>query len=306
MAMYVNTNIVGLNAQRNLNSNTGALATSMQRLSSGLRLNSAKDDAAGMAVSTNFTTQIRGNNQAIRNANDGISMAQTAEGAISQVLGNVQRIREVAVQAANSTLTNAQRSKLQAEVDQLTQENSRIVQTTNYNGIGLLSASAGNVSGGNGLFGAAGATFQVGADGTGTNQISMATGSGNGQVTDLGGGVGAGGLGSAFSSNLTATGTLNLSTSAAASAAIDHLDSVLNNLIQTRTSWGAVHNRFESVIANLSNYVENATASRSRIQDTDFAAETANMTRSQILQQAGTSILSQANQLPQAALSLLR
>jgi len=306
MAMYVNTNIVGLNAQRNLNSNTGALATSMQRLSSGLRLNSAKDDAAGMAVSTNFTTQIRGNNQAIRNANDGISMAQTAEGAISQVLGNVQRIREVAVQAANSTLTNAQRSKLQAEVDQLTQENSRIVQTTNYNGIGLLSASAGNVSGGNGLFGAAGATFQVGADGTGTNQISMATGSGNGQVTDLGGGVGAGGLGSAFSSNLTATGTLDLSTSAAASAAIDHLDSVLNNLIQTRTSWGAVQNRFESVIANLSNYVENATASRSRIQDTDFAAETANMTRSQILQQAGTSILSQANQLPQAALSLLR
>lgn len=306
MAMYVNTNIVGLNAQRNLNNNTGELATSMQRLSSGLRLNSAKDDAAGMAVSTNFTTQIRGNNQAIRNANDGISMAQTAEGAISQVLGNVQRIREVAVQAANSTLTNAQRSKLQAEVDQLTQENSRIVQTTNYNGIGLLSASAGNVSGGNGLFGAAGATFQVGADGTGTNQISMATGSGNGQVTDLGGGVGAGGLGSAFSSNLTATGTLNLSTSAAASAAIDHLDSVLNNLIQTRTSWGAVQNRFESVIANLSNYVENATASRSRIQDTDFAAETANMTRSQILQQAGTSILSQANQLPQAALSLLR
>ena len=306
MAMYVNTNVVSLNAQRNLNSNTGALATSMQRLSSGLRLNSAKDDAAGMAVSTNFTTQIRGNNQAIRNANDGISMAQTAEGAISQVLGNVQRIREVAVQAANSTLTNAQRSKLQAEVDQLTQENSRIVQTTNYNGIGLLSASAGNVSGGNGLFGAAGATFQVGADGTGTNQISMATGSGNGQVTDLGGGVGVGGLGSAFSSNLTATGTLNLSTSAAASAAIDHLDSVLNNLIQTRTSWGAVQNRFESVIANLSNYVENATASRSRIQDTDFAAETANMTRSQILQQAGTSILSQANQLPQAALSLLR
>lgn len=306
MAMYVNTNVVSLNAQRNLNSNTGALATSMQRLSSGLRLNSAKDDAAGMAVSTNFTTQIRGNNQAIRNANDGISMAQTAEGAISQVLGNVQRIREVAVQAANSTLTNAQRSKLQAEVDQLTQENSRIVQTTNYNGIGLLSASAGNVSGGNGLFGAAGATFQVGADGTGTNQISMATGSGNGQVTDLGTGVSAGGLGSAFSSNLTATGTLNLSTSAAASAAIDHLDSVLNNLIQTRTSWGAVQNRFESVIANLSNYVENATASRSRIQDTDFAAETANMTRSQILQQAGTSILSQANQLPQAALSLLR
>jgi flagellin len=306
MAMYVNTNVVSLNAQRNLNTNTSGLAVSMQRLSSGLRLNSAKDDAAGMAVSTSFTTQIRGNNQAIRNANDGISMAQTAEGAISQVLGNVQRIREVAVQAANSTLTNAQRSKLQAEVDQLTQENSRIVQTTNYNGIGLLSASAGNVSGGNGLFGAAGATFQVGADGTGTNQITMATGSGNGQVTDLGAGVGAGGLGSAFSSSLTATGTLNLSTSAAASAAIDHLDSVLNNLVQTRTSWGAVQNRFESVIANLSNYVENATASRSRVMDTDFAAETANMTRSQILQQAGTSILSQANQLPQAALSLLR
>ena len=306
MAMYVNTNVVSLNAQRNLNTNTSGLAVSMQRLSSGLRLNSAKDDAAGMAVSTSFTTQIRGNNQAIRNANDGISMAQTAEGAISQVLGNVQRIREVAVQAANSTLTNAQRSKLQAEVDQLTQENSRIVQTTNYNGIGLLSSSAGNVSGGNGLFGGAGATFQVGADGTATNQISMATGSGNGQVTDLGTDVSAGGLGSAFSSNLTATGTLNLSTSAAASAAIDHLDSVLNNLVQTRTSWGAVQNRFESVIANLSNYVENATASRSRVMDTDFAAETANMTRSQILQQAGTSILSQANQLPQAALSLLR
>lgn len=284
MALVVNTNIASLNAQRNLNASGNQLAVTLQRLSSGLRVNSAKDDAAGLAVAQAFTAQIRGNSQAVRNANDGISLGQTAEGALGQIAGNVQRIREIAVQAANGTISNTNRSQLQKEVDQLTQEISRIVSTTQFNGTNLLS-------------GASTLTFQVGADGTSTQQVSVTT-------TNL---AVTGGTGLfTFSGSLTATGVVNVTTQGSASAALASLDSDISQVSTIRSTFGAVQNRFEAVISSLQNYVENLESSRSRILDADFASETANLTRGQILQQAGTAVLSQANALPQTALSLLR
>lgn len=284
MALIVNTNIASLNAQRNLTTSSNNLAVTLQRLSSGLRVNSAKDDAAGLAVAESFTAQIRGNTQAVRNANDGISLGQTAEGALGQIANNVQRIREIAVQAANGTISNTNRSQLQKEVDQLTQEISRIVSTTAFNGTNLLS-------------GASTLTFQVGADGVASNQVSVTT-------TNLAQ-TGSAGL-FAFSASLSATGVLSVTTSAAASAAIANIDTDISQISTIRSTFGAVQNRFEAVINSLQNYVENLSASRSRILDADFAAETANLTRGQILQQAGTAVLAQANALPQTALSLLR
>ncbi|MDC7716843.1 flagellin [Vogesella sp. DC21W] len=279
MPIIVNSNIASLNAQRNLNMSNTALAGSLQKLSSGLRVNSAKDDAAGLAVAEGLTSQIRGNNQGVRNAYDGISVAQTAESALGQVGNNLQRIREVAVQAANGGVSDDNRSQLQKEVDQLTQEISRIVQTTNFNGTKLL-------TGGSGL------TFQVGASGSADNQVTTS-------------GVEMSGI-AGYSGTLSATGTVDVSTSGAASAAIASMDASIRTVTNTRATYGAVQNRFEAVIANMQAFTENLSASRSRIMDTDFAAETAQMTRNQILQQAGTSILGQANQVPQAALSLLR
>ncbi len=284
MALIVNTNIASLNAQRNLNTSGNQLAVTLQRLSSGLRVNSAKDDAAGLAVAQAFTAQIRGNNQAVRNANDGISLGQTAEGALGQIANNIQRIREIAVQAANGTISDTNRAQLQKEVDQLTQEISRIVATTEFNGTSLLS-------------GAATLTFQVGANGQANNQVAVTT-------TDLAQ-SGSAGL-YTYNASLTATGTINVSTQANASAAIAQLDADISQVSTIRSTFGAVQNRFEAVIASLQNYVENLEASRSRILDADFAAETANLTRGQILQQAGVAVLAQANALPQTALSLLR
>jgi flagellin len=284
MSLVVNTNIASLNAQVNLSHNQNTLQTTLQRLSSGLRVNSAKDDAAGLAVAESFTSQIRGNTQAQRNANDGISLGQTAEGSLGSVAGNLQRIRELAVQSANGTISSSNRSQLQQEVDQLTQEVSRIVQTTTFNGTSLLS-------------GASTLTFQVGADGVASNQVSVST-------TNLAA-SGSSGL-FTYNTSLTATGTVDLTTQASASAALANLDSDINRVTTTRSTFGAVQNRFEAVISNLQNYVTNLSASRSRILDADFAAETANLTRAQILQQAGTAILSQANAVPQSALSLLR
>ncbi len=284
MALVVNTNIASLIAQNNLNNSQSALQVSLQRLSSGLRVNSAKDDAAGLAISQAFTAQIRGNNQAIRNANDGISLGQTAEGALGQIANNVQRIREIAVQAANGTISDTNRSQLQNEVNQLTQEISRIVQTTNFNGTNLLS-------------GASTLTFQVGASGSSNNQVSITT-------TNLAQ-SGSAGLYS-YATSLTATGTVDITTSGNASAAIANLDADISQISTVRSTFGAVQNRFEAVVANLQNYVQNLTAANSRIIDADFASETANLTRNQILQQAGTAILSQANALPQTALTLLR
>jgi len=277
MALIVNSNLASLNAQRNLSNSQNDLNTSLQRLSSGLRVNSAKDDAAGLFVAQQLTRDIRGTNQAVRNAADGISLGQTAEGALGQVANNLQRIREIAIQASNATVGD--RTGLQKEVDQLTQEISRIVQTTEFSGTKLLS-------------GATSLVFQVGASGSTNNQVTLDTVN----ITGIGG----------YSLNLTATGTINVSDAANASAALSGLSTDIDTVNQTRATYGALQNRFEAVISNLQNYAENLTAARSRIEDADFAAETARLTRAQILQQAGTSILAQANSLPQSALTLLQ
>ena len=255
MAITVNTNIASLNAQRNLGNSNNALQVSLQRLSSGLRVNSAKDDAAGLAISQTLTAAIRGNNQSIKNANDGISVGQTAEGALGQIANNLQRIREIAVQASNGSVSNTNRSQLQSEVDQLTQEISRIVQTTQFNGTSLL-------SGGSVL------TFQVGSSGATNNQVSISS-------TDL---TSAGVLNS-YNSSLTNTGTVSVTTQGAASGALSSLDADIASISNIRSTFGAVQNRFDAVVANLQNYVENLTAANSRIVDVDFAAETANLTR---------------------------
>lgn len=280
MALVVNSNISALNAQRNLGKSQNDLATSMQRLSSGLRINSAKDDAAGLFSAELMTADIRGLNQAVRNAADGISLAQTAEGAMAEIGNNMQRIREIAVQSANATTEN--RAGLQLEVDQLTQEISRIIETTEYNGKFVL-------SGGTSL------TFQVGADGKSNNQISA---SGVALQTSL---AASGG----YNTSLTATKTIDVSSSGAAFSTLTSIDTAISKLATTRSTYGAVQNRFEAVISNLQNYSENLQAGRSRILDADFATETSKLTRAQILSQAGTSILAQANQMPQSALSLL-
>jgi flagellin len=276
MALVVNSNLASLNAQRNLTTSQNDLNTSLQRLSSGLRINSAKDDAAGLFVSQQLTRDIRGLNQASRNAADGISLAQTAEGALGEIANNLQRIREIAIQSSNATVGD--RSGLQKEVDQLTQEISRIVQTTNFAGTKLL-------SGANAL------TFQVGASGSTDNQVSLTTVN----LTGLAG----------YNATLTNTGTVDVDDAANASAAISAIGSAIDTVNQTRATYGALQNRFEAVISNIQNFAENLTSARSRIQDADFAAETATLTRAQILQQAGTSILAQANTLPQSALTLL-
>ena len=281
MSLSINTNVHSLFAQRSLSSSQGTLGTSLERLSTGLRINSAKDDAAGLFISQKQTSDIRGIDQAIRNAGDGISLAQTAEGALSQISSSVQRIREIAVQSSNATLED--RTGLQKEVDQLTQEISRIVTTTTFNGTSLFDVN-----------GTSSLTFQVGQDGTASNQVTLTL---SGMT---------GGLVSAFASSLTATGTVDVSSAASASAALVTLETDIDDISKQRATFGAVQNRFESVISNLQNYSENLSSSRSRIMDTDFASETANLTKAQILQQASTSILAQANQLPQSALSLLR
>ncbi|MEN6081226.1 flagellin [Chromobacterium piscinae] len=282
MAITVNTNVSSLQAQLNLNNSQMSLTKSLQRLSSGLRVNSAKDDAAGLAISQTLTSAIRGNNQAISNANDGISVGQTAEGALGQIANNLQRIREIAVQSSNASVSNTNRSQLQNEVDQLTQEISRIVQTTQFNGTQLLSGSAV-------------LTFQVGSSGASSNQVSVSS-------VDMT----SGGVLCSYSSALTATGTINITTQSGASAILSSLDSDIAEISTVRSTWGSVQNRFDAVVANLQNYVQNLTAANSRIVDVDFASETANLTKNQILQQAGASILKQANTLPQSALTLLQ
>jgi len=277
MALVVNTNIASLNAQRNLFSSQSDLNTSLQRLSTGLRINSARDDAAGLFISEQLTADIRGLNQATRNAQDGISLSQVAEGSLGEVANNLQRIREIAVQSANATVQD--RTGLQAEVDQLTQEISRIVTTSAFNGVQLLDGTGGAL------------TFQVGQDGVASNQVAVA----GADLTAITG----------FAADLVAVGTVDVSTAAAAITALGTLDTSIDTVSTSRATFGAVQNRFDAVISNLQNTSENLTAARSRIVDADFAAETANLTRAQIIQQAGVSVLSQANQLPQLALSLL-
>jgi len=284
MALTVNTNVASLNAQRNLQTNQAGLNSVFQRLSSGLRVNSAKDDAAGLAVAEGMSSIIRGANVAIRNANDGISMGQTAETALGNVSNQLQRIREIAVQSANGSITDTQRGNLQKEVDQLTQEISRTIGGTSFNGIGLLDASN-----------SAGITFQVGAASGDTVSVSGAA------ITTFSS------FGSnAVSASVTATNVINISTRGGASAALTALDTDLVTIAQKRATFGAIQNRFEAVISGLEGYSESLSAARGRIVDADFAAETAALTRGQILQQASTAILAQANALPQNALTLLK
>jgi len=277
MPQVINTNVMSLNSQRHLNSSQRSMATSIERLSSGLRINSAKDDAAGLAVAEGMTSKIRGMNVAVRNANDGISLAQTAESALGQVTNNMQRIRELAVQSSNGTLGDNERGHLQKEVDQLTAEIHRITNTTEFNGQNLFDNS-GSVS------------IQVGANQGETISITNAK---------LSGIVGSGAK------------AIDVSTSGAAASVLasgsggSGVTGMINTVVSARATMGAVQNRFESVISSLSSYSENLQAAKSRIMDTDFAAETAELTRTQILQQAGTAMVSQANSTPQSVLSLL-
>jgi len=288
MALTVNTNVASLNAQRNLETNQAGLSSVFQRLSSGLRVNSAKDDAAGLAVSEGLSSIIRGANVATRNANDGISMGQTAETALGNIGNSLQRIREIAVQAANGSITNTQRTNLQKEVDQLTQEISRTIGGTSFNGVGLLDRSNSG-----------GITFQIGAGSADTVTVSGANITG---LTSFQSGAASAGV----TGGVTAVGAIDVSTASGASAALSWLDTDINTVTSQRATFGAVQNRFEAVINGLQSYSESLSAARGRIVDADFAAETAALTRGQILQQASTAILAQANALPQNALTLLR
>lgn len=385
MSQVISTNVSSLNAQRNLNSSQASLQTSLQRLSSGLRINSAKDDAAGLAISQRFTSQINGSDQAARNANDGISLAQTAEGSLSAISDNLQRMRQLAVQSANATNSASDRAALNTEVGQLKSEINRVGNSASFNGVNLLATNSTfvfqvganttsndtisvNLSAANlaGLGSVTAATTQstsnisdltlaaitntsgntvsingtsigaIAAAGNATqranqivdaiNQISTTTGvnaaidttankivlssSGNIAVTI---GANATATDSGFAGTETGTATtttgltnLDVGSFAGAQTAIKQIDSALAQISSQRATLGAVQNRFASVVSNLQTTSENLSASRSRIQDTDFAAETANMTKNQILQQAGTAMLAQANSLPNNVLSLLK
>ena len=267
MPMTINTNVVSLNAQRNANMSSLSLATSMERLSSGLRVNSAKDDAAGLAIANRMNAQVRGINVAIRNANDGISLIQTAEGALGTVTDSLQRMRELAVQAQNATNSTSDRANMDVEYQQLSQEITRIAAQTRFNGVAIIGA------------GAAANVYQVGANNGDTLTVTTAT------VTTVAGG---------------------LTTAANASTAVAALDTALDTITTNRATYGAAMNRFGMAIQNLQVTGENQAAARGRILDADFASETANLSRAQILQQAGSAMIAQANQLPNNVLALLR
>jgi flagellin len=280
MAQTINTNLPSLTAQRNLSASQSQLSTSIGRLSSGLRINSAKDDAAGLAIANRMDSQARGMNVAIRNSMDGISLAQTAEGGLGKVSDMLQRMRELAVQSSNATNTSTDRDSLNNEVRQLADEIDRTLNATKFNGQAILSGGAGSQ------------VFQIGSDNTSYDQLTVAT------------------QNMATATNIAAvTGTVGVisgTTGSAAQAMISAIDLALTSVNSERSTYGAVQNRFEAIIANLQVASENQTAAKSRIMDADFAAETAALTRTQILQQAGTAMLAQANQLPQQVLQLLK
>ncbi len=383
MSQVIGTNVSSLNAQRNLNTSQASLQTSLQRLSSGMRINSAKDDAAGLAIAQRFTTQINGADQAARNANDGISLAQTAEGSYGSITDNLQRMRQLSVQAANATNSTSDRAALQTEVAQLKLEIDRVANNSSFNGVKLLDGSSpsfvfqvgANTSSNDvitvsglqdstlaglssvtsastqssvisGLTATAmdGSTNSLTVNGTnigalaavGTsseraaqvvdaiNKVATTTGvnafvdSTTGKIaltsastitlTAAGTGAALTGFATATTASATTTGltSLDISSFSGAQLAIRQIDSALGQVNSARATLGAVQNRFSSVVANLQTTSENLSASRSRIQDTDFAAETANLTKAQILQQAGTAMLAQANSLPNSVLSLLK
>jgi len=283
----INTNLNSINAQRNLSMSQSSLSISMQRLSSGLRVNSAKDDAAGLAIAERMTSQVRGMNVAIRNANDGISMSQTAEGAMGKVSDSLQRMRELSVQAANATNSASDKDSLDKEYGELSKEIQRVLGGTSFNGLNVLGSNAGVFQ------------FQVGANTTSNDTINITT-------TDL-------------TADATITAVAGTDNTGAGRAVIDNtadattiqgvitnIDTALSTINDRRAVMGASQSRFDSVITNLQISVENQSAAKSRIMDTDFAAETANLSRANILQQAGNAMVAQANQLPQQVLTLLR
>ena len=274
MPMSINTNVLSLTQQRNLGANQSSLGTSMQRLSSGLRVNTSKDDAAGMAIASRMETQVRGMNVAARNASDAISLVQTAEGAIGKVSDMLQRMRELSVQAANATNNTGDRGNLDSEYQQLAQEVTRTIANTRFNGKAILAGDAGTSS------------YQVGANST--DQVDVVTTQLNSaaEITNVTGGT--------------------ISTVGAASTAMANIDSALTLVNTQRAVYGAVQNRFEAMIQVLQVNTENTAAAKGRIMDTDFAAETANLSRAQILQQAASAMVAQANSMPQQVLQLLR
>jgi flagellin len=279
--MTINTNLNSLVAQQALDTNQMSLSTSMQRLSSGLRVNSAKDDAAGLAIATRMESQVNGMNVAIRNANDGTSLAQTADGALSSINDALQRMRELAVQARNDTNSSSDKDSLNKEFTALQSEVQRVLGGTTFNGKAILGADATTLN------------FQIGPNVTADDSVSVTT------------------------VNMTTDATITAVTGASAhidstatdgaiATVITNLDAAINDVNDQRASLGAVESRFQDIVSNLQTGVVNQSAARSRIMDTDFAAETANLSRAQVLQQAGTAMVAQANQLPQQVLSLLR
>ncbi|BAL95033.1 flagellin domain-containing protein [Rubrivivax gelatinosus] len=288
MPQTINTNLASLNAQRNLAASQSSLATSMQRLSSGLRVNSAKDDAAGLAIAERMNAQVRGMNVAIRNANDGISMAQTAEGALGKVGDALQRMRELAVQARNASNSDDDKESLDKEFGELAKEIQRVLGGTTFNGKHILGSEAASL------------TFQVGANTTADDTIVLTT-------SDL---TQAAEITSIAGTYTDVAGTRKSIGSAASVAAIglviDGIDDAINKVNTERATLGASQSRFDAVISNLMVSSENQSAARSRIMDADFASETANLSRAQILQQAGNAMVAQANQLPQQVLRLLQ
>jgi len=293
MASYINTNLASLQTQRNLSTSQAKLQTSIERLSSGLRVNSAKDDAAGFAVASGMDSKIRGQNVAIRNANDAISLSQTADGALGKISDNLQRMRELAVQAANDTNSDDDRTKLNQEFAQLQDEITRVTKNTKFNDKNLLTTESGTQF-----------KFQIG-DGTDVdNQIAL-------DVTDLSDTTNSKTGAITVKTVFNADGTVgtqgqDIASASTATAAMTAIDAALKEINNESIKQGALQNRLTSTISTLQVSVENQTAAKSRITDTDFAAETANMSRGQILQQAGMAMLSQANQLPNGVMALLR
>ena len=279
MSMSINTNLFSLSAQTALNETQTSLSTSMQRLSTGLRINTAADDAAGLAISERMTTQINGMNVAVRNANDGISLAQTADSALASVTDDLQRMRELAVQGLNATNNSSDKDSLNQEFTQLAAEVTRVIGGTTFNGNAILATGAGTLS------------FQVGANTTTNDSVSIVT-------TNL----------SADASITAVTGAVINSTvsNTTLNTVVNNIDAAINDINSQRAVYGASQNRFQAVVSNLQSAVVNQSAAKSRITDADFATETANLSRAQILSQAGTAMVAQANQLPQSVLKLLQ
>jgi flagellin len=279
----IGTNIAAMRAQAASNTATNQLQSSMERLSSGKRINSAKDDAAGLAIATKMTAQIRGLSAASRNANDGISLAQTAEGALGQISNIIQRVRELAVQSANGTSTNADRAGLDNESRALLDQVDAIATKTNFNGVALLDGSAASIS------------IQTGTGASDTVSVSLS----DARVATLN-------IKKAAAQGTAGTSEIDLATAANASSALATLDTALSTVAAARASLGASQNRLQVTVENISSTVTNLSEARSRIEDVDFSSETTNLAKAQILSQASTAMIAQANQAQQGVLSLIR